>query len=115
MSVAGIGSLAGRGEEKSTMSASLLVPHHSNPRRGRGNVEDGKQANNHESVYLRGDAQTVRQGRDEKTEQQEREGQGQRTEKFKLKVRREHWGERVKGDKIWRLLDEDHVVRQMLA
>lgn len=80
-SAAGIWSSAGREKEKSRMSASLLVPHHSNPRRGRGNVQDGKQANNHERrVYLRGEAHTVRVEKRNR-EKQERKGQGQRRRK----------------------------------
>lgn len=46
--------LAESEKEKSRMSASLLVPLHSNQWRSRGNVEGGKQANNHQrKVYLR--------------------------------------------------------------
>lgn len=40
-SAAGICSLAATGKEKSRMRAALLVPPHSNQRRGRGNAVDG--------------------------------------------------------------------------
>lgn len=46
--------VVGKDKEKSRASASLLVPLHSNPRRGSGNVQLGKQANTHKrTVYLR--------------------------------------------------------------
>lgn len=46
-------SLALKPRQKSRTSAFLLLPPHSNQRRGMGNAEDGKQASNHDRAgYL---------------------------------------------------------------
>lgn len=54
----GIWNLAETEKERSRTSAFLLVPRHSNPRRGRGNLEDGKQAKTTRELFTSRERQT---------------------------------------------------------
>lgn len=86
----GICSLAEREKEKSRMSASLPVPHHSNPRRGEGNAGDGKQANKppENGFYLRRARGKRRRARRETGDREEEDTEG------KVRVRRRREEER---------------------
>lgn len=114
-------------KERSRMSASLLVPLHSNPRRGRGNVEDGNEANNHQrTVYLRKEThceeseEEETQGKDRNRREEDREREEHtegETGERESGGRREKESEGVKRQRGCSslLLSEDHFLKQMLV